>query len=124
MRNKLLQDQGRGDFNRSYNMASGFRDERGGNREVHNYEAKPRCYNCNQEDHQRFNFPNPPPLSKDTGHMALKRPKFKINRGLRLCSYGMLGRLFYGIHVPLEEEDVEHMPLVGPAFRLYNSFFL
>lgn len=67
------------------------------------------CFRCNQEGHHKSECSNPLLCynCKASGHMSQSCPRVKVNRGLKLCGFGLPGRLFYSIHVPIEEEDEE-----------------
>uniref|UniRef100_K3Y2Q5 CCHC-type domain-containing protein n=1 Tax=Setaria italica TaxID=4555 RepID=K3Y2Q5_SETIT len=58
------------------------------------------CFRCNQEGHHRSECSNPLLCynSKASGHMSQSCPRVKVNRGLKLCGFGLLGQLFYSIH--------------------------
>ena len=37
--------------------------------------------------------------------MAPSCPMVKVNRGLKLCGFGIPGQMFYSMHVPMEEDE-------------------
>ena len=73
------------------------------------------CFRCNKTGHLSYNCPNQPICYnyKDSGHMATNCPRMKENKGMKVCSFGMLGQLFYNIHVPLEEEEIANSPITA-----------
>ncbi|RLN25050.1 hypothetical protein C2845_PM07G07000 [Panicum miliaceum] len=56
----------------------------------------PICYNC-----------------KESGHMSASCPQIKVNKGLKLCGFGLPGQMFYSLQIPLEEEAENLKPNVG-----------
>jgi hypothetical protein len=73
------------------------------------------CFRCNQEGHHRFDCKNPPLCynCKEVGHMAQNCLMVKVNRGLKLCGFGLPGQMSYSMHVPLDEEDSTSKPITA-----------
>ena len=57
--------------------------------------------------HQKSQCPNPPfcYCCKQSGHIAPKCPNVKVNKGIKLCAYGMPGQLFYSLNLPEEQSE-------------------
>ncbi|KAG2657466.1 hypothetical protein PVAP13_1KG175608, partial [Panicum virgatum] len=64
-------------------------------------------YNCHQTGHHKSQCPNPSYCysCKQTRHIAPKCPNAKVNKGMKLCGFGMPEKLFYSMNIP--EEQVE-----------------
>lgn len=62
--------------------------------------------------------------------MSQNCPRVKTKKGLQLCGFGLLGQMFYNIHVPVEEDEEEQKSImvvmhirdgVGPVSKVTNE---
>ena len=67
------------------------------------------CYNCHQYGHHKSQCTNPSYCynCKLSSHIAPKCPSAKVNKGLKLCGFGMPGQLFYSMTIPVEQAEVD-----------------
>lgn len=45
--------------------------------------------------------------------MSANCPQLKVNKGLKLCGFGLPGQMFYSVRVPVEDTEAAHKPLMG-----------
>jgi hypothetical protein len=66
-----------------------------------------KCFNCNDYGHHNSMCTRPPFCysCRDVGHKSAQCPLMKSNKGLRLCSYGMPGQIFYALDVPESKNE-------------------
>ncbi|RLN36478.1 ATP-dependent RNA helicase glh-2-like [Panicum miliaceum] len=112
LRHKLIRDQDKG-YGRPAQMNFQRRDDRGV--EFGRTEGQPLCYRCNQTGHLHSDCTNPPIYynCKESGHMSSSCPQIKVNKGLKLCGFGLPGQMFYSIQIPVEEEDQDQKPILA-----------
>lgn len=96
------------------------------------YEGVVICFRCSQEGHHKSDCKNLPLCynCKECGHMSQNCPRVKTKKGLQLCGFGLLGQMFYNIHVPVEEDQEEQKSImvvmhirdgVGPVSKVTNE---